>query len=35
MFALQTSYSERAEYILKDFLVIIFAFQAAQRALGS
>ncbi len=29
-----TSYSERAKYILKDALIIIVAFQAAQRTLG-
>ena len=34
MFGGTTSYSERANYILKDALIIIVAFQAAQRTLG-
>jgi hypothetical protein len=29
-----TSYSERAKYILKEALIIIVAFQAAQITLG-
>ncbi len=29
-----TSYSERAKYILKYALIIIVAFQTAQRTLG-